>query len=245
MNILLCNISDLKSVTFDGSGDQSRGSESRIPAPAVSVARMSPAKTALQCFIDDKETLFRAFKRCDSPAFTNFAKCWKDMKFSLVLYGRRMREFKEWLPLCYTAVLPDLRQFHLIDRRVFALFLLYGIYFKQPLKELIPVRVSLTVMQDMDELKHYAIREQLLDVLFVWHKLLSSGGIQIVHSATFYGPLFAKSAKGIVHSRRQADGRAPIRFGLADGRIDRPAVTVRQHEKEFGSNHSLDPGSGP
>lgn len=105
-----------------------------------------------------------------------------------------MREFKEWLPACFAAVLPDLQQYHAIDRRVFALFLLYGMYFKQPLKEMIPVRVSLTVMQDLEELKHYAIRQELVDVLFVWHKLLSSGGIQIVHSVTFYGPLYAKTS---------------------------------------------------
>lgn len=155
---------------------------------------MCPAKTAVQCFVADKEALYLAFQNSGSIKYTDFARCWQDMKFSLVLYGRRMRELKEWLPQCYSLVLPDLRQFHPIDRRVFALFLLYGLYFKQPFKEAIPIRANLAVMQDMDELKHYAIREQLVDVLFVWHKLLSSGGIQIVHSASFYGPQFSKSA---------------------------------------------------
>lgn len=155
---------------------------------------MSTVKTAVQCFVNDKETLFQTFKLCASTKFEDFSKCWKELKFSLVLYGRRMREFKEWLPACFAAVLPDLQQYHPIDRRVFALFLLYGMYFKQPLKEMITVRVSLTVMQDLEELKHYAIRQELVDILFVWHKMLSSGGIQIVHSVPFYGPLCAKTA---------------------------------------------------
>jgi hypothetical protein len=155
---------------------------------------MCSLKSAIDCFLMDKENLFRVYESMDTIGFEEFAKCWTDAKFSLILYGRRMRVFRDWLPACYTSVLPDLGQFHPVNRRVFTLYLLYGMFFRQPLQQSIPIRMPLHVWQDMDELRHYAVRENALPVLFVWHKLISSGGIQFVYSLPFYGPLQAKTS---------------------------------------------------
>lgn len=153
---------------------------------------MPTSRTARQSFVLDKDSLYHAFQQTASIKFVDFAHCWRESKFSLVLYGRRMRELREWLTGCYPVILSDLQQFHPMHRRVFALFLLYSLCFKQPLSQFIPVRITVTTLQQLDDVKKHALQHGHVDVLFVWHKLISSSAIQIVHTAPLFGPLQAK-----------------------------------------------------
>lgn len=159
---------------------------------------MSRTKSAAECFVNDKESLYRLF--CDDVSFefTHFADCWKRMRFGLVLYGRRKTGLMEYLTNCYTAVRPDLMISNPCNRRVFALFLLYSLYHRVPFKsDRLPIRIPISMLNDLTSLKEEAVRQNHTDVLFVYHNLMSSGAIQIVHTAELYGPTQIRSYSSI------------------------------------------------
>ena len=103
----------------------------------------SVASSSLDCFLVDKDALLQAFEACDSLKFSDFARCWRDMSFSLVLYGRRAKELKAWLTACHSVLIPDLLRHHPVNRRVFAMYMLYALFFKSPMNaDRVPVRLT-------------------------------------------------------------------------------------------------------
>ena len=154
---------------------------------------MQEKRSPRECFSADRDALFHAFRCHASLKFSDFASCWRDHKFGFVLYGRRVKELRVWLSDAYAVALTDVRADQPLERRVFGLFLLYALYFRQPSKPM-PIRVSLIAFEPLLELRQLAQQQKLLDVLFVWHKLVSSTAFQVVFSDKIYGPTTAKAS---------------------------------------------------
>jgi len=130
--------------------------------------------------------IFDEFEDIEGPRMTIFVKVWHETSFGLIFHGREsFRELYE-----FTEELLDIvKQYSLKTRkkdenpegiRFAALYLLYALYFKQPCRPKVKIRLTfeefeelVDFMEDTKDCYHY-------DVVYAWAKLFSEAAFHYV-----------------------------------------------------------------
>ncbi|XP_069668916.1 snRNA-activating protein complex subunit 1 [Periplaneta americana] len=140
----------------------------------------------------DCVNLLEKFTATKSVRFQEFLKIWKEMKFPCIYCGREsfaeLYEFTE-------EVLKIAKEFFLppnpLQTRLCGLYLLYGLYNKQPTIEegkfLVKIRFNLKEWQDSCSLVKVIREEQHYDALFIFNKLLSENAFYFCAMPREYG----------------------------------------------------------
>ena len=116
-----------------------------------------------------------------SLRFTRFCGIWRQMNFSLVFRHRHNEnDLREFVDEIYLLVLPFVGSEYPLERRVFALYLLYSLFVKQPKSISQKLRINFSYLQQIRELIQICKQLEQLDVVFVWYKLWSLGAIDVV-----------------------------------------------------------------
>ena len=117
------------------------------------------------------------------------------MNFSLIFRLRQNEnDLREFVDEIYLEVLPFVGSEHAFPRRVFALYLLYSLFVKQPnIRQ--KIRINFQYLEEIRELIQKCKETEQLDVCFVWYKLLSLGAIDLVHVSRLMGPYFIRNLK--------------------------------------------------
>lgn len=122
-------------------------------------------------FQTDMATLLRKFTVGQTVRLSDFSKFWREMKFSLVFWGRNERElrlfFEEIVPIILQLWLPTCS----FREKVFGLYMLYAVYAVQPTSPKLKVRLRLTDWEQSEVLLRLATREQHFDVCYVLHRM--------------------------------------------------------------------------
>lgn len=143
-------------------------------------------------FLKDKESLFTSFRLKRSLRFQDFASCWRDMRFSLVLYGKPATELRDFLEDAFFFCLEDMQIQKDIDQRVFGLYLMYSLFMKQPSTAKTSIRLSKDAWNDVKNLLSFAQENKHLDLLCVWTELRKNQAVDFVYSIKYFGPFYAK-----------------------------------------------------
>ncbi|XP_047473802.1 uncharacterized protein LOC125028388 [Penaeus chinensis] len=93
-------------------------------------------------YLEDLLELLQQFENEKSSRFSAFSSCWREMKFSLIYRGRQ--SFKELLE--FSEEVADItKRFltptHSLKMRVGALYTLYGLYYKHPIRHFFKIRI--------------------------------------------------------------------------------------------------------
>ncbi|CAG2100451.1 unnamed protein product [Medioppia subpectinata] len=152
-------------------------------APKETVKTMAMTIHSASGFRTDMETLLAKFESKNSTKFIVFSQCFRDMSFSLIFRGRHNdNEMHEFIDEIFLEVLSQLvNRERPLCQRIGSLYLLYALYVKQPLDQTLKTRFDIKVRITLDQLK--IIREfvakckanRILDVVYVWYKLLTTG----------------------------------------------------------------------
>ncbi|KAL0267162.1 UNVERIFIED_CONTAM: hypothetical protein PYX00_009510 [Menopon gallinae] len=124
----------------------------------------------------DVRTLLTNFEKTESVRFSDFCEEWKKMKFSFIFCARKtvveLLEFTEELLYIVKGYLEPPWSFHI---RVGALYILYGLYFKQPIKEAVKIRFTLNEWKHLCDLIKQCKEAKHLDACFIHYKLYIQG----------------------------------------------------------------------
>lgn len=140
----------------------------------------------------DCQKLLEKFTATGSVRFKEFVQIWKDMKFSCIYCGREsfaeLYEFiEEVLKIAKDFFLPP----NPLQTRLCGLYLLYGLYYKQPTVEgkdyLVKIRLNLKEWEDSNSLMDTVREERHYDALFIFSKLVAENAFHFCTMSREYG----------------------------------------------------------
>jgi len=122
--------------------------------------------------------VFYEFDENQEPRFSIFCQVWKESKFGLIFCGRD--SFRDLYELT-TDILYRVKQYakssfkgkqNNILVRYAAIYMLYSIFFKQPCRPRVRIRLSYEEYLDLSELMAEAKRDLHSDIIYAWSKLI-------------------------------------------------------------------------
>lgn len=138
----------------------------------VTMKRRFPPYNPANGVRTDFEALLQRFTETDSVRYEEFAEIWKDMKFSQIYAGRQDdREAQDFVDECLKIALKFYLPPCSFQIRVGGLYILYGIYFTQPILRKRKIRVIPDIWNKILEFQAEAHLQEHLDVEFIFHKL--------------------------------------------------------------------------
>ncbi|XP_077560025.1 snRNA-activating protein complex subunit 1-like isoform X1 [Haemaphysalis longicornis] len=131
-----------------------------------------PLKKVTAGFQVDMNTLLARYSASKSVRFSEFAKCFREAKFSLIFCARKdPRELRLMVEEMVSVVLKLWAPTTTFPEKVFGLYMLYAIYTMQPLKPKAKLRLKLCHMSVMTQLLHKCEQEQHLDACYIINRL--------------------------------------------------------------------------
>ena len=145
----------------------------------------------------DIETLLSRFTETQSVRYEEFAKVWREMQMPLIFYGRQdMRDLwlfvEELFSIALNYVLPP----YSFQVRVGGLYIMYGLFFKQPNDPKIKFRVTQQTWKTLIEFIEEAQSQSHLDVVYVFLKLRHSGAFHFTVTPGQFDPLLKETTDG-------------------------------------------------
>ncbi|KAL0129354.1 hypothetical protein PUN28_004214 [Cardiocondyla obscurior] len=132
----------------------------------------SQQKRLAEAFRTDCQKLITRFELSYNTHFQNFCEIWKDMQFGLIF---SCHPFKSTLKTFCEDALCITKQFLVnatsLKERIGALYLIYGIYYKMPEKQL-KIRMTMSDWTCLMELHCQIKKEEYLDANYILSKLI-------------------------------------------------------------------------
>ncbi|XP_044763723.1 snRNA-activating protein complex subunit 1-like [Coccinella septempunctata] len=140
-------------------------------------------------FQADVESLLTEFEKSKSLEFQVFSNVWKKMMFSYVFSEQQYYTFvKNFMENAFLVI----KKFIMFPRNIYtevgALYLLYGMYFKQTVKEWIKIRVTLEEYEKIQDLIERLKSLYELEPLFVYNKLKKVDAFEYVFQRRIIAP---------------------------------------------------------
>merc|ERR1711935_111491 len=125
-------------------------------------------------------SVFDAFEKTAGPRFKTFTELWKETSFGLIFAGREsFRELYEFTEEMFDRIKKYALSVHnkkpnneLV--RFAAIYLLYSLYFKQPCRPMVKIRLIQEELVDLLATVELAKMEKHWDVSYAWCKLFTS-----------------------------------------------------------------------
>ena len=131
---------------------------------------------------DLEATMFsalQAFEKEAGPRFSAFTKVWKESCFGCIFNGRESyrdlyeftEEILERVKQSARPVYQNRERNHLL--RYAGLYMMYALFFKQPCRPRVKLRLTLEEMKELQDLVEQARTENHWDVVYAWSKLFN------------------------------------------------------------------------
>ncbi|XP_076349145.1 snRNA-activating protein complex subunit 1-like [Tachypleus tridentatus] len=146
----------------------------------------------------DVDALMKKFVEKKSIRYEEFAKIWKEMKFSSIfLLKDNERELLMFTRECFTIAMNLWTINYSFQEQVTGLYLLYGFYVKQSLNPPVKIRITLEQWKQLRDIFSIATREHHLDICFIVHRLQLMNAFHFVATPTMMGPKSSLRLNGI------------------------------------------------
>lgn len=139
------------------------------------------------------------FDENETLRISYFQKVWHDMKFGLIFHGRQdYRELYEFTEDLFDSIKRNLMPSNLFALRSAAFYLLYAIYFKQPLRPIVKIRITFEEYSDLVDWMKELRSDTHWELVYCWAKLLTDHAFVFVASTQHLGLEFSsKNHKGV------------------------------------------------
>lgn len=164
---------------------------------------VAPAVTEVPSFLvagfqTDCNKLLDKFTQTNSVRFEQFAKIWREMKFSLVFSLRPSeKERIMFTEECLQIALRLCLHSESFQQRIGGLYLLYAIFSTQPLVPKVMIRVVLTQWLQLEEFYNVIVEQEHHDARFIFLKLKLCNAFAFVATPTEMGPIAVKAMSEI------------------------------------------------
>lgn len=120
----------------------------------------------------DCKKLIVAFEKESSVRFSIFAEIWKGMKFTLIFSGRPMQDLIVFINEALVYVNKFFFHTNSFLRKVCCIYILYGMYYKQPIKDACKICITLKDWMLLKEFISTLKENNHLDALYITLKLV-------------------------------------------------------------------------
>ena len=145
---------------------------------------------------DIEATMYSAFQEFEKeagPRFSAFTKVWKDSSFGCIFNGRESyRDLYEFTEELFDRVKQSARPVyqnrernHLL--RYAGLYMMYALFFKQPCRPRVKLRLTMEEMKELQDLVDQARADNHWDVVFAWCKLFNEQAFHFTALTTQMG----------------------------------------------------------
>ncbi|XP_056632877.1 snRNA-activating protein complex subunit 1-like isoform X1 [Diorhabda sublineata] len=146
-------------------------------------------KELASAFQADCEIFLDEFEKYQSFRFMDFQQVWHQQKFSFIfagqVYALLLRDFCE---NCFYVVKKYIMFPRTLYTQIGAFYLLYSIYYKQPLRTWVKIRLTFDEYQKLYELITEMSHRQQIDVCYIFSKMQSEGAFLYVAHRKPLGP---------------------------------------------------------
>ncbi|XP_064454878.1 snRNA-activating protein complex subunit 1-like [Ornithodoros turicata] len=134
--------------------------------------RIGPVKKIAAGFPTDMSMLLDRFVVTNSVRYEGFAKLWREAKFPLIFCGRKdLREMRQFIDETFSIILQLWVPTSNFQEKVFALYMLYGMYTMQPITPKVKIRIKMNHWAMSQELLQQSAKEQHLDICYIIHRM--------------------------------------------------------------------------
>nr|CAH7712787.1 unnamed protein product [Callosobruchus chinensis] len=142
-----------------------------------------------EAFKKDCEDLFDEYEKLNSFSFDEFANLWRTRNFSYIFAAQScallLREFCED---CFYTVKKYIVFPRSLNTQVAAIYMLYGIYYKQPLKKWVSIRLTMEEFQKLLECIQEMNNIGQLDSVYIFKKMITDRAFLYVPVMRPLGP---------------------------------------------------------
>ncbi|XP_067002537.1 snRNA-activating protein complex subunit 1 [Anabrus simplex] len=136
----------------------------------------------------DCHNLIQEFIKLNSVRYDDFAEVWRNMKFSFIYCERKsfdeLVEFTEELFRIAKEFWLKPREFH---NKIGGLYMLYGLYFKQPTGHWIKIRITLDEFKEIRKFHDTVRQDRHHDANFILSKLVYVGAFHFCATTYVHG----------------------------------------------------------
>ncbi|CAH2003082.1 unnamed protein product [Acanthoscelides obtectus] len=143
----------------------------------------------LAAFKKDCEDLFDEYEKLNTLSFDEFANLWREKNYSFIFAGQNCALLlKEFLDDCFYSLKKYMVFPRSLNTQAAALYMLYGIYYKQPLRNWVKIRMTMEEFQKLLEFVQEMGNQDQLDVVFIFRKMLRDQVFLFVATRRPLGP---------------------------------------------------------
>ena len=136
---------------------------------------------------------YQEFEKSEGPRFSAFTKVWKDSSFGCIFNGREsyrdLYEFTEEIldrvKQSARPVYQNRERNHLL--RYAGLYMMYALFFKQPCRPRVKLRLTMEEMKELQALVEQARADNHWDVVYAWSKLFNEHAFHFTSLPTQMG----------------------------------------------------------
>ncbi|XP_050296751.1 uncharacterized protein LOC126736448 [Anthonomus grandis grandis] len=154
---------------------------------------MDPTKMAYECYKPRKEslyisycialytavkedidTLLAQFTKKQTLNYVDFALVWQSMQMTCIFCDQKnLRALKVLCDVCFTLLKKGIFDHPDIYNKIGCFYLLYGLYYKQPLKDFVKIRLTLEEYRSLKALMQTMCDKGQYDALYIFAKMKS------------------------------------------------------------------------
>ncbi|XP_059473613.1 uncharacterized protein LOC132195552 [Neocloeon triangulifer] len=116
------------------------------------------------------------------PCFANLAEEWRKMRFSYIFSRPHQEEMLEFTPVTFLAAKVNLQPPTEMERRPYALLVLYALYLKQPCTGICQIRLTHIDWKHFLDLFRYCAENDLKEQCYIFEKLWRLNAFDFVYS---------------------------------------------------------------
>ncbi|CAG9767560.1 unnamed protein product [Ceutorhynchus assimilis] len=129
----------------------------------------------------DVEDFLLKFRNKNSLAYVDFASVWQLKSFTLIFADQRQLKSLEILcETCFFIIKKYIKSHSDLPIQVGAFYLLYGLYYKQPVEHLFKIRLTLEEFKSIKSLMERVKPKGHYDILYIYAKMLSEYAFKFV-----------------------------------------------------------------
>nr|CAI5847345.1 unnamed protein product [Callosobruchus analis] len=140
-------------------------------------------------FKKDCEDLFHEYEELNSFSFDDFANVWRARNFSYIFAAQTSAlSLREFCDDCFYTVKKYIAFPRSLNTQAAALYMLYGIYYKQPLKKWVSIRLTMEEFRRLLEFIQEMNNVGQLDPVYVFKKMFTDRAFIYVAARRPLGP---------------------------------------------------------
>jgi len=138
-------------------------------------------KTVLSAFKWDCEAFLEQFEKENTFNYADFAKIWQLNSFTFIYADQTyVGPLNVLCEVCFLTVKKYIMFQKSLNIKVGAFYLLYGLYYKQPIENLVKIRLTLKEYRKIKELMNEMLKRGQHDILYIFAKMKSDNAFLYV-----------------------------------------------------------------